>query len=359
MKFRKGIYRIARQRLARGDIGWFLRRAVQYRRIRRALRRPGGLTSAGPIIAHLFATTRCDSRCVMCDIPRRSADYEFTTADFRSLLEQFVALGVAGVALTGGEVTLRPDIHELLDLSRRAGLDTILVTNGLTLERHIDRIVELGVGTVNVSLDGADPATHDAIRGVPGAFAQTTANIRRLVERARTARAPTEVAISTVLQTANASRAQLDALLHFLADLGIGRVIFCPVHGFDCGRQEAEVGKIVPGHDLGRFLREHPLRSIIDNSDWYLSRLTGVIASRRPPDGCVAGYTTLFVDWELNLYPCKAFLEVRKPLASLRRDARSLAEIWRGEEFNSFRRFCPSCRQCFLTVNREFDGVFR
>lgn len=359
MKYRKGLYRITLRRVQRGDLGWLFRQARKYRRIKRALARPDGRTGAGPVIVHLFSTARCDSRCVMCDIPARAGGYEFTTADFRRLLTGFVQLGVGGISFTGGEPTLRPDIHELLSLSRQAGLETILVTNALTLEPHIEDILSLGIGTVNVSLDGAEASVHDAIRGVEGAFARTTANIRRLTEKIRRSGAGTEVVISSVLQSANSSRPAIDSFLRFVSTLGVNRVIFCPVHDFRRKEKMIEVGRIQTDGEIGDYLRRHSRRPLIDNSDWYLQRLDGVIKSRQAPSGCVAGYTTLFIDWELNLYPCKAFLETGQLLANLRRDNRSLAEIWYGEEFDAFRNFCPTCRKCFLTVNREFDGVFR
>ncbi len=359
MKYRKGLYRIALRRVRRGDLRWLFRQARKYRRIRRALARPDGRTGAGPVIAHLFSTARCDSRCVMCDIPARAGGYEFTTGDFRRMLAGFVELGVGGIAFTGGEPTLRPDIHELLSLSRRAGLETILVTNALTLDRHIEDIISLGIGTVNVSLDGAEASVHDAIRGVEGAFARTTANIRRLTERIKDSGAGTEVVISSVLQSANSRRSAIDSFLRFVGTLGVNRVIFCPVHDFSLKDKKIEVGRIETDGEIGDYLRHHPRRTLIDNSDWYLGRLDEVIKTRQAPSGCVAGYTTLFIDWELNLYPCKAYLETGQSLANLRRDRRTLAEIWYGEEFNAFRSFCPTCRKCFLTVNREFDGVFR
>ncbi len=359
MKHRKGLYRAALRRLRRGEVGWLFRQAVRYRRIRRALKRADGRTGAGPVIAHVFATARCDSRCRMCDIPERAGDGEFTTGEFRELLRGLAGLGVAGIAFTGGEPTLRPDIHELLSLSRRAGLETVLATNGLTLEGHIDGIIEAGTGTVNISLDGGEAAVHDAIRGVDGAFARTAVNVRRLADRIRRSGAGTDVVVSAVLQSANSGRGQVDSLLRRAVGLGANRVIFCPVHDFDREAGEIAVGRIATDYGIGSFLLRHPLRSRIDNSDRYLVRLDGVIENRRPPAGCVAGYTTLFVDWEMNLYPCKAYLEIGRPLANLRADSRNLAAIWYGEEFNAFRRFCSSCRKCFLTVNREFDGVFR
>jgi radical SAM protein with 4Fe4S-binding SPASM domain len=51
------------------------------------------------------------------------------------------------------------------------GLRVALATNGtLVTEEIARRIVDSGVRRVSISLDGADAATHDAFRGIPGAF---------------------------------------------------------------------------------------------------------------------------------------------------------------------------------------------
>jgi len=358
MKRRKGFYRITAQHLRRGELGWLLRQAKKYFRIRRSLVRGNGRTATGPIIVHLFSTSRCNSKCIMCDLPNRPVEYEFTTADFRNMLWQFIELGVTGISFTGGEPTLREDIHELLSLSRAAGLDTILVTNGLTLDRHIKNIIELDLNTVNVSLESADPAVHDRVRGIPGAFIKTTDNVKALIRAIRGKKAQTEIVISTVIGPDNLNREKIDNLLEYVDSLGIGRVVFCPVHDFDCREKKVGIGAMDLNFDLSGHLLNHSRRSIIDNSDLYLSRLNEVINTRHPPIGCVAGYTTLFIDWEMNIYPCKAYLEIGTPLFNLKESDRDLKDIWYSETFNEFRRFCPTCSKCFLSVNREFDGVF-
>jgi len=65
-----------------------------------------------------------------------------------------------------------------------------LQTNATLLASLADRLVELGVEFVTVSLDGP-PEVHDYIRGLEGAFAQSAAGLQALVAARRKARRAT------------------------------------------------------------------------------------------------------------------------------------------------------------------------
>jgi len=58
-----------------------------------------------------------------------------------------------------------------------------MASNGTMITRSVARrLKQIGVGYVNVSLDGAKRETHESFRGVPGCFKKTIAGIRNLVE---------------------------------------------------------------------------------------------------------------------------------------------------------------------------------
>ena len=55
--------------------------------------------------------------------------------------------------------------------ARDYGLRVALATNGTLVSKAVARkIVDAGVSRVSISLDGADAATHDAFRGIPGSL---------------------------------------------------------------------------------------------------------------------------------------------------------------------------------------------
>jgi AdoMet-dependent heme synthase len=87
------------------------------------------------------------------------------------LIEQISQFCSPILVLSGGEPLYRPDIFELASYATQRGLRVALATNGTLVSEEVARaIANSGVRRVSISLDGADAATHDAFRGIPGAF---------------------------------------------------------------------------------------------------------------------------------------------------------------------------------------------
>ncbi|KAF2213009.1 hypothetical protein CERZMDRAFT_111419 [Cercospora zeae-maydis SCOH1-5] len=110
-------------------------------------------------------TERCNLRCTYC-MPAEgiqlSPDREIlTTPEIYYLSALFVNQGVNKIRLTGGEPTVRKDIVPLMQQIgslRRNGLKELaLTTNGISLHRKLDDMVEAGLTGVNISLDTLDP----------------------------------------------------------------------------------------------------------------------------------------------------------------------------------------------------------
>lgn len=84
-----------------------------------------------------------------------------TTPEIVMLSALFVDEGVTKIRLTGGEPTVRPDIVPLMQqvgaLRARGLRELCLTTNGLSLHRKLDAMVEAGLTGVNLSLDTLDP----------------------------------------------------------------------------------------------------------------------------------------------------------------------------------------------------------
>ncbi len=138
---------------------------------------------------------------------------------FRRLLEEALEAGIEETFLTGGEPFILPDIHERIEFAT-ALMPTTVLTNGLLLNgTRLERLLPL-LGrplTLQVSLDGHEPAIHDAYRG-EGAWQKTVASIRMLSGLGF------RVAIGATETWANAGR--IDDLLTFVRGMGIPDELF-------------------------------------------------------------------------------------------------------------------------------------
>lgn len=113
----------------------------------------------------ISVTERCNLRCLYCmpeeGVPLSPPARLLTTPEIVYLSSVFVDQGVDKIRLTGGEPTVRKDIVSLMQQIgqlRSNGLKELcLTTNGISLHRKLDAMVEAGLTAVNLSLDTTDP----------------------------------------------------------------------------------------------------------------------------------------------------------------------------------------------------------
>jgi radical SAM protein len=119
-------------------------------------------------------TRACALACVHCRAdaqPRRHPD-ELDTAEARRLIDQLADLAPAVLVLTGGDPMMRSDLFEIVEHAVGRGLRVAVspTTTALATRARLQRLRDLGVVMIHVSLDGADAETHDRFRGVRGTF---------------------------------------------------------------------------------------------------------------------------------------------------------------------------------------------
>lgn len=164
-------------------------------------------------------TDRCNLACAHC-YQGRGATVELGLGELRALADRlFAALPgrALSVNLTGGEPLVLPWIFELIDhLSPRAEVN--LITNGtIATPTVLRRLAASPVRLLKVSIEAADRATNDELRG-PGAFDHVTANIARSVD------AGLEVVLMVTLSATNLHT--IAATTSLARDLGTSGVIF-------------------------------------------------------------------------------------------------------------------------------------
>lgn len=123
----------------------------------------------------LYLTERCNSRCVTCDYWQHGRT-DVSRELVARLLPGFAKMGTEEVLLSGGEPFLHPEWEPIATLLRSQGLRVSLLTSGLSLAKHARRAALL-FEDITVSLDGTDPHSYAAIRGL-NAFDKVCEGIR-------------------------------------------------------------------------------------------------------------------------------------------------------------------------------------
>ncbi len=127
-------------------------------------------------------TRSCALACVHCRaeaIPKRDPR-ELTTDEAHTLIDQVVEIGKPILVVTGGDPMMRRDVYDLLEYGVSRGLRMALSPSATALvtRRALERVRDIGVSMVHISLDGAEAATHDSFRGVAGSFERTMRILR-------------------------------------------------------------------------------------------------------------------------------------------------------------------------------------
>ncbi len=112
---------------------------------------------AGPLMAHLVVTRRCNLSCGYCyEADRTSAHVPITA--LRERIGHLRRLNTCFVTLTGGEPLLHPDAVELVAHTRSLGMTPVMNSNvyPLTLERIV-ALGRAGLYALQTSIDNVEP----------------------------------------------------------------------------------------------------------------------------------------------------------------------------------------------------------
>lgn len=131
-------------------------------------------------------TRACALACVHCRAeaqPQRHPD-ELTTEEAFAVVDQIADLNPPVLVLTGGDPLMRPDLFDIAERAIARGLRVAVspTTTALVTRERLERLRDLGVSMIHVSLDGADAATHDGFRGVPGTYQRAIDTLALLSE---------------------------------------------------------------------------------------------------------------------------------------------------------------------------------
>ena len=136
-----------------------------------------------PLVAECFITENCNLRCVSCACWHKTTTAELNSDEWIDIISQLKELGFIKINFTGGEPLLRKDIYKLIRHARdEKPVDVHLNTNAFLLNsERLEKLLDLGVTSFNISIDGPTAELHNQIRGRKDAFQVSIENLKRLL----------------------------------------------------------------------------------------------------------------------------------------------------------------------------------
>lgn len=326
---------------------------------------------------YLELTTRCNLQCRTCvrniwDDPLEDMD----EATFTRLIAQLRELPELSEIVVGGygEPLAHPDILDYLAAIRDLGTKITLSTNGVLLDRERARaLVDLGVNTVTVSVDGTDPETFADVRR--GATLRTVLENTEILKETKAAAGSSIPRLGIEFVALRRNEDQLRELPALARRLAVNRVIV--THLLPHTEEMAE--EILYSRNV-----RPPLPTIsgwpAHGGDWLL---WGTMELPRMHWGAerrcrFVGSKALVVGWDGGVSPCYALSHsyayfifgrrkdvTRYTLGNV--NERDLRAIWTSDDYVRFRaevrRFnFPSCVDCDLRdtcdITESNDGCW-
>ncbi len=293
-----------------------------------------------PICLTWELTYACNLQCVHCLSSSGQRDErELSTPEAKKILDDLRDLQVFYINIGGGEPMVRRDFFELLEYSVANGIGVKFSTNGAFIDgEKAQRLAAMDYLDIQISLDGVDAATNDAVRG-EGSYDMAI----RAMENLKAANFG-QFKISVVVTRHNVSQLdQFKALAdHYGAQLRITRLR-------PAGRGADTWHELHPTNaqqrEIYNWLLKHGENVLTGDSFFHLNALGESLPGLNM---CGAGRVVCLIDPIGDVYACPFVIHDEFKAGNVR-DEGGFAKVWKQSDlFLSLREpqsagACASC----------------
>ena len=308
-----------------------------------------------PVKVNLCVTYWCQYKCQTCNIWKRKPVDELTTDELLLFVRRNPH--IAWLDVTGGEISLREDIGEVLEAVVRSWKRLAVLhfpTNGFLTDRIYqvtERVARQSTADiiVTVSLDG-DESLNDEVRGIAGGYRRQVAtfNALRRIPKVRVTFGMTLSHLNAGQFEATFAACQRDCPGLTIEDFHVN---LAQVSEHYYGNPEMSA-TLTPRERVKEDLRRYRARRGIPTSvsAWvehsFMKRLDGFLDTGRTPMRCHALRSSCFIDPWGVVYPCITY---SRPVGRLREHEMDLDAVWRAASTKALQAeiWAGRCPQCW------------
>ncbi len=317
----------------------------------------------GPISIIWDITDKCNLGCNFCgwgkinsnvlSSGRRALD----TEDKVRIARKIANAGVWLLSFCGGEPLLCEDLELLIKECKSSGMAVNVSTNGLLLEDKAKMLVDAGVDSITISIDGYSAEALDKIRGHAGLFEKIEKGIGKVRDLSGTR--PVLIEARYLINKLNAYD-----LARFVDYWGekVDFILFKPIyknpHVFYKIPLEMRLNSEDEESFRGCFLKFLKKYKVFNNE---YNRLIPNFLFK--PDSlknkyiCFAGIFFAGISSEGNLYPCHELTALpNNPLGNLIAD--DFMDLWNSRDIANLRRHFKEKQRCDCWVDRFAPSIY-
>lgn len=313
-----------------------------------------------PIILELMITSRCDCRCLMCNIWRKDYSGDLRLNEINDLFSDPILYDLRTVTLAGGEPFRRPDILDICQIINNKCKNLIqlyLSTNGfdfVDISEKVAKMLKIMKSIkrlrIAVSFDHVGEA-HDRIRGKKGIHKNALQLIKRL-KRIEDPRLTVQGNFTIAPYNIN----DIWKIHNYFDELGI-KMFWFPImtseNFFDNEEKAVEYTfRKSEKIRLNKFIGYLKSQDISVPDYYYYNGLSESLYSGSRAFPCLGGSKFIMINSEGDVYPCY-IIPKRYRMGSIRE--KSLSDIWKSEKAMEARNMImknPTCMGCI----QWYDG---
>jgi radical SAM protein with 4Fe4S-binding SPASM domain len=295
-------------------------------------------------------TLACNLRCIHCgSTAGKKREDELSTDEAIKLCYDLKKTGCKSIALMGGEPFLRKDFWIVARKIRELEMELSVITNGTVYnEDTFKELKKLDIQALATSIDGANPKTHDKIRGVDGAFNKTISFIEKALSY--------DLPVSVITTVSKLNISELDGIKDLIKGRNIAwQVQIAGSEGerFDKSYLLSEeefysVGLFIEALRRKYSIRELPVIGAHDMG--YNSCIIRNIYLYDKWKGCQAGISVVGIRSNGDVLGCLSINNDKYVEGNVRK--KSLYDIWNDEKLFSYTRnfkiedIGENCKNC-------------
>lgn len=305
-----------------------------------------------PFFVEAGFSSRCNLKCVQCSQWRENLPEAVTLQRWLGLVKELYDwIGPYQFTTAWAEPFMYESLLEVVSAASSMGISTCVITNGTLIDGPMAlRISDSSLGRLVFSIDGACAETHDATRGVPGAFQRTMRGLESVLSLPRRP----AVNVATILHGANLQ--ELPELARRVHCYGLEGINFQPLGPSGDGWRKlwpSDMDALDRTVDELIALKRSGIRIL--NSEWVLRSYKEYFRGR--PFGAKIGgcksYQKMIVRHNGDVYLCRA----KAPVGNILRDG-GVRGIFSSGPGRKALSAIASCREQCLMMNCHHFNTF-